>query len=57
VFFAIDTLLIVGAHGGYLFLGDIYSSREGVTIEDPVLGTVKPDDPWMLYTSLTWVAF
>ena len=55
LYYALDSLLIVGAHGGYLWLGDFYGAPETTyTLEGPA---VKPSNPWVFFSSLTWVAF
>jgi len=56
LYYALDTLLIAGLHGGYLWLGDFYGAPETTYVvnDGPV---VKPANPWMSYASLTWIAF
>ena len=57
LYVALDSLLIVGFHGGYLFLGDFYDSPEVVFTPDGEVFGGRPEDPWVAYASLTWVAF
>ncbi|MEO1267291.1 MAG: hypothetical protein AAFX99_04270, partial [Myxococcota bacterium] len=57
LYLALDSLLIVGLHGGYLFLGDFYDSPEVVFSADGEAFAGRPQDPWVAYGSLTWVAF
>lgn len=56
LYWAIDTLLIAGLHGGYLWLGDFYGPPETTFGAEPG-STAIPRNPWMVYASLTWVAF
>jgi hypothetical protein len=49
------TFLDVGLQGAYVWLGDFY---DGVIPNPAGSGAgSKPDNPWIIYTSLTWIAF
>jgi hypothetical protein len=53
----LKVFLTLGLHAGYVWLGDFYDADEAVYDLPDAVPTGRPDNPWVVFTTLSWLMF